>query len=1277
MHPVFRVSKQNIQQLDDSQARELISRLCRAEVRKNNVSSATVSWGGDQRAKDGGVDVRVVIEDKKNITGYIPRNKTIFQVKAVKTFTSASINKEMMKQGKLLPPIANLASDSGAYIITSTKSDVSDSALRDRIASMQSCIAKAGLSGQIHADFYDSQKIADWTEQFPAIVIWIRSVIGQSIVGWKPYTAWAYREDNIRAEYILDDKVKVKAPNSRQLISIEEAISQLRQDLQTTRSSIRIVGLSGVGKTRLVQALFDERIVQEVNALDQNCVIYTDISDNPTPQPNMMVELLLNETQHTIVIVDNCGADTHSKLTELVKRQNSNVSLVTLEYDIQDDLPDETQCYRLETSSEELVEKLVARRFPELTHSDIKKIAEFSGGNARVAFALAGTSEGKGQLSKLENNELFKRLFWQSNTQDENLLRSAEICSLLYSFNSEDISDESELSFLASLCDISVQTLNRHVIALQKRGLIQQRGKWKALLPHAIANRLAEQALENHVSNVLGALFSHQSATRIIQSFSHRLNFLHESDEARSIVCNWLNPGGRYADLNSLDTIGIKIFQFIAPVDQSVTLAALLRASEIEEFISIEKFERSYFTKIAKSLAYEENFFDSAVMILLRFAKVEPSNFTRSPARKDLESLFTCYLSGTLTPPSKRGEIIKKILDDSDEFKIRLGIDLIMSALKTRNFTSYGQFDFGAHSRGYGWQPKNIGDLNEWFSTFITLAHFAGMRPDPVGVELRRMFAKQFRELWACVQIDLSIQLMEVAQVFHSIDGWPGGWHAVQIIKRYDSKRINSDSLERLKQLEILLAPKNLNEEIRVTLFSGRNFFDYDDDIGSNDNKYYRFQLKLEQLGKQCASSDIHLIYELLPDLLKNDNHNNVFAFSKGFSISFGDIETLLIAIKKTIREIESTELDLAFVFGLISGWNERDPGAVAFFLENAVEDDTWSQFFPYLQQAIIIDDYGYERLIKSLTLGNAKIWRFKCLQGGQATSALSAKQMMTLISKIANDKEGATIAIEVLYMTVHNASERTDEYKLELAELCIHFFENFEWMRIDNRNANLSYHIKDILDFTLRPPLAIQNIDLMLSRLIDFERNTYRYRSRVYIKPFFLYHTHKTLDCIYQSDDDGSFSTAIYMMDDDFSFGDDHFFQPPENLVIEWCQVSPNDRCIFIAKICQIFKSRSDDIDEQNKIGLSDIAKSIFAFSDQKEIILKCFIDRFIPTSWSGSKAAIIRNRISLLDELNPNKNQHLQTLLEAAKHDLEMDAVAAAKSEDTQDRSQNERFE
>jgi hypothetical protein len=128
MHPIFQITSSQIQALNDEQARELVAHLCKEELRTKGLGTDPVTWGGDQRAKDGGVDVRVDIAPAFGISGYIPKDATAFQVKAEK-YGSKKIPGEMAPKGVLRPAIVELSEQSGAYIIVSTRDALSDSAV--------------------------------------------------------------------------------------------------------------------------------------------------------------------------------------------------------------------------------------------------------------------------------------------------------------------------------------------------------------------------------------------------------------------------------------------------------------------------------------------------------------------------------------------------------------------------------------------------------------------------------------------------------------------------------------------------------------------------------------------------------------------------------------------------------------------------------------------------------------------------------------------------------------------------------------------------------------------------------------------------------------------------------------------------------------------------------------------------------------------------------------------------------------------------------------------
>ena len=78
---MFEITGDDIAALSDEDLRTLVGLLCEAELRQRNLSPSAVIWGGDQNAKDGGLDVRVALPADTVIDGFIPRAQTGFQVK--------------------------------------------------------------------------------------------------------------------------------------------------------------------------------------------------------------------------------------------------------------------------------------------------------------------------------------------------------------------------------------------------------------------------------------------------------------------------------------------------------------------------------------------------------------------------------------------------------------------------------------------------------------------------------------------------------------------------------------------------------------------------------------------------------------------------------------------------------------------------------------------------------------------------------------------------------------------------------------------------------------------------------------------------------------------------------------------------------------------------------------------------------------------------------------------------------------------------------------------
>ena len=339
---------------------------------------------------------------------------------------------------------------------------------------------------------------------------------------------------------------------------------------------MRLVGLSGVGKTRFVQALFDGRIGQ--NALDPALAVYTNINNDPDPQPFSMASDLLANKIRAVLIVDNCAPELHARLSQLVTTKESSLSIITVEYDIREDQPEGTEAFEIQPASIELMEKHLRQRFPDLSQVDAKTAAEFSGGNARIAIALAETAEKGCALAALNDTQLFERLFVQRQQTDRPLLQIAQACALIYSFNGDDVSDSEngELAKIGCLIGMTADQVYSGVAELLRRDLAQRRGRWRAILPHALANRLGATALQNIPFDRVEEHLINGGSARLTKSFARGLGYLDTSPEATAIAGGWLDPQGWIGThIWNLSEFGKTIFQNVLPAAPEAGLRAL------------------------------------------------------------------------------------------------------------------------------------------------------------------------------------------------------------------------------------------------------------------------------------------------------------------------------------------------------------------------------------------------------------------------------------------------------------------------------------------------------------------------------------------------------------------------------------------------------------------------------------------------------------------------------------------------------------------------------
>lgn len=1267
---MLEITSDHVAKLNDEDLRILVARLCEAELSRGSLPVSAVTAGGDQNAPDGGIDVRVDLPAESACLDFILRSVTGFQVKC-SDMPAGAITLEMRPKGVLRSSIRELAIAHGAYVIVSSQGSTADSALRDRRNAMQNAIGDLPDGATLNLDFYDRDRLARWVRSYPGVALWLRERIGEFLSGWRAYGNWAFG-DPADSDFLLDDKGRIVSRQAgiHDAISVEQGIAAMRNVLAMPRGIVRLIGLSGMGKTRLVQALFDSRVGHD--ALDPSIVIYTDQSHEPTPSARDMTHRLAASSLRTIIVVDNCNPATHRVLAQAVGTHGSTLSLITVEYDVADDEPEETQVFQLEPASEQVLVEILKRLVPHVLQTDRHRIAGFSGGNARIALALARTVKHHESLASLNDSELFKRLFHQRQESGEALMRTAEVCSLVYSFDGETLKgDAAELPVLAELADLSAKELYRQVEELRSRDLVQCRSRWRAVLPHAIANRLAHQALEQIPSDLITQTFSHKGRERLLKSFSRRLSYLHDCEPARKIAESWLSRIDWHANPAQLNELGATLFQNLAPLAPEQALQVIEAAAlgeNGEAFVSTDSSNRWKWAALLRSIAYEPEQFDRAALLLARFSAEEPANFNCNSTGGMFRELFHLYLSGTHALAEQRLAVIRKLLESEDAALQKCALEALDAMLEASHFSSSHDFSFGARSRDFGWEPKTQDELVYWYRAALGLARELALSTFPYCTQVRTKVAQRFRGLWA--RAGIYDDLERLAKDLAARDGWPDGWIAIRKTIHFNINSMPPKAAERLRFLESELRPRDLAQKVHAYVLSST--FDHLDvadgetegeTVTAHSEAWERISRIVEVLGREVAIAP-ELLVNLLPELLKNGlgQHGQ---FGRGLALGTNDLVASWYQFHNVLAALPENDRNVSLMMGFIEAASSRDPHTTNRLLDEAIADPVLGPYFPLLQASKQVDEAGAERIVSSLTGGLTKAWVYRHLSYGRVADTIPSPAFRSITLGVADLPDGFPVAVDLFSMRLHSLKSEKLDITLETAALGRELLTRFDFQA---PNQNLDYHLNEIAVACLRGTDAYDDalkVCVNLARaLSDFHSGAWHYGAMA--MTLFQVQPRAAINALLSGSKKRRHRPLSYLFVLD---GGSPVNAAPPEILLTWATKNPADRIPILAEEIRLF----DKSGGQQELAWSPLALRLLELAPDRTAILDVFASRFRPRSWSGSLADVLSPYLQLVKKLR-NDND---TLMAAWAQRQETLLTKQIEKERGRERHQDESFE
>ena len=481
---------------------------------------------------------------------------------------------------------------------------------------------------------------------------------------------------------------------------INEITTQIKTGIKKPNESIRLIGLSGLGKTRILLEIFRANDSTESVNLNSR-VLYLNCNHNPNADYQLIFQKLTQEGDDRIVILDNCSKIIHRRLLSFINNENNNISLITI-----DSNPEEFQQDRIngvnyilikKDDLSSIVDQILTEDFSVLGEEKVNKIREFSQGIPLMA-VLIGESIKNGEkfIGKLDDKELLDKLLGDKG-QNEKFRTILKSCSIFNYFGIED-EFKSQLEFIATDKNITSLSGDNQTIINDfhetcthylKREIFEKKGRLIGLRPFPLAMSLAQEWLEpctaERLLNVISSISKLEEPHKknLSEAIAEQMKYLGYNDKAISIIDKIVGIDSPFDNAEVLNSeLGSRLFRSfveVNPVAVSKNLSRNFSSKSKEELLEVKTGRRNLVWVLEK-LCFDKRTFNESAKILYAFAVAENENWSNNALGQFLQ-LFRIYLAGTEANLQERWEIIQWGLNKGNQEYSDLSIKAMKSGL--------------------------------------------------------------------------------------------------------------------------------------------------------------------------------------------------------------------------------------------------------------------------------------------------------------------------------------------------------------------------------------------------------------------------------------------------------------------------------------------------------------------------------------------------------------------------------------------------------------------
>ncbi len=1005
MSSLFEIDVDSIALLDQIQLTELLKRLLHLEAQASGIAERAVEVALNITVADGGEDGRIKWSGGVQSTAYLPARFVQFQIKATDIGPTACADELLDSKGVLKAMVEDALNSGAAYVLFNNRK--LNKAQKDkRVAKMRSKLKALGKrnADSIEIVVYDANTIQSWVNKYLSTVAVVAQWVHRPVIaGMQSWQEWSRREEYQRIPFVCDDARK-------------DAIKDIRSSLTTPRSCARIVGLSGLGKTRLALEAF--RTSESYNDISTKAV-YIDAAHD-VPNLSAIVSDWVRHGYTGILVVDNCELSLHKRLRTEISRTDSRMSLLTLDYNLE---IDETRTLRLEPLEDTYVREMLQPVY-EKSIPDLHRIVAFAQGFPQMAVLLADARLNESQrMGSLTDDDLLRKMLWGSAPKDNNAHKTMAAYSLFERFGFEG-EVRNEFEYIAeNVAELSIDECHGHLVSFVDRGLIDTRGRFGRVIPMPLAIRLAsdwwrktrrEKAMGLIVAPLPG-LLSEALCERVA-----KLDFLPEIKELTKELCGDQGPFGQAEVI--LSERGSRLFRSLVETNPTVTVEALgrvLGARTKDGLRAIDGSVRRNLVWALEKLCFRKEVFPTAARLLMALAAAENERWSNNATGLFVQ-MFNTFLSGTEAPPVMRLALVDEAIASKDPDLHRIAVDALRRAVKTGHFTRGG----GAEEQGSGkplqeWRPQTWGDAFAYWEEALRRLGQLVEQDGEIGRLAKDAIGTSVRGLMMYGRITV---LDEVIHRVVELRGrfWPEALGSIQNALNYDSDKMPPEGKQKLEEWRKLLQPTDMRHRMLLTVSVPP--YEHEKD---KDGHYVDLAAgKARQFAVECAGDAQDLVENF--DVLLAGEQRQGYAFGRSVGELANNLTDLIENGLDVLGNIPSDKRNPTVLSAMLEQLKAKDPIASQRILGKIASNSKLVDQLPDFLRVYVPSMDDLNLLVDLIGSGKIPVAATRGFAYGGALNHLSSTDLQEFALKLSHFKpDGAWVSLDIAFMYCYGNKER------------------------------------------------------------------------------------------------------------------------------------------------------------------------------------------------------------------------------------------------------------